>query len=137
MGTRFLIDSNAVVDLLDGKLPPASAAWLQAIVQAGNHVLSVINRIEILSPQLLPAERQQFEDFLRATLVVDLPEAVVLETIRIRQLHKRKLPDAVIAATALVFGLPLITRNVADFKAISGLTVIDPHDPINLPSLAE
>jgi predicted nucleic acid-binding protein len=36
------------------------------------------------------------------------------------------LPDAIIAATALVYDLTLISRNVIDFKGIQGLKVIDP-----------
>jgi predicted nucleic acid-binding protein len=43
------------------------------------------------------------------------------------------LPDAIIAATTLVHGLPLITRNVADFQGIVGLVVINPHDVAQLP----
>jgi len=38
-----------------------------------------------------------------------------------------KLPDAVIAATALQNGLVLVSRNVKDFKYIQGLEVIDPY----------
>jgi predicted nucleic acid-binding protein len=38
-----------------------------------------------------------------------------------------KLPDAIIAATALVYDLTLISRNAADFKNIQGLKAVDPH----------
>jgi len=44
-----------------------------------------------------------------------------------------KLPDAIIAATALVHNLPLLTRNVADFQAITTLVVLNPHDSAQLP----
>jgi toxin FitB len=37
-----------------------------------------------------------------------------------------KLGDAIIAATALEHGVPLVTRNVDDFKHIPGLQVINP-----------
>ncbi|AYQ34414.1 PIN domain-containing protein [Runella sp. SP2] len=53
--------------------------------------------------------------------------SVVEASIEIRKRHKTKLPDAIIAATALVYGLVLISRNVSDFKSIDGLQVIDPH----------
>jgi predicted nucleic acid-binding protein len=39
-----------------------------------------------------------------------------------------KLPDAIIAATALVYDLTLITRNTSDFKNMEGLKVINPFD---------
>ena len=39
-----------------------------------------------------------------------------------------KLPDAIIAATAINHNLILITRNVADFKKITRLKVLNPYD---------
>jgi predicted nucleic acid-binding protein len=48
-------------------------------------------------------------------------------SILIRKKHKTKLPDAIIAATALVYDLTLITRNTSDFKCIAELKTIDPH----------
>jgi len=41
--------------------------------------------------------------------------------------YKIKLPDAIIAATAIVYDLILVTRNISDFKNIDGLHVVDPH----------
>jgi len=38
-----------------------------------------------------------------------------------------KLGDAIIAATAIVHGLTLLTRNTEDFNHLQGLTIIDPH----------
>jgi predicted nucleic acid-binding protein len=65
---------------------------------------------------------------LTRTRVLD--ENVVKQTIAIRKTHKIKLPDAVIAATALVYGLSLISRNEADFKKIPHLSRIDLHKMI-------
>ena len=41
--------------------------------------------------------------------------------------HKIKLPDAIIAATAIVYGLTLITRNTADFNDLKNLELLNPH----------
>ena len=67
--------------------------------------------------------------------VIGLDELIIQQTMRLRQQHRLKLPDAVIAATALVRGLTLITRNVSDFKAIPGLAVLNPHEADQLPLL--
>ncbi len=45
-----------------------------------------------------------------------------------RQYHKMKTPDAINAATALIHGLTLISRNVSDFKQISQLQVFNPFE---------
>ena len=76
---------------------------------------------------------QLLEDFIAATTILPLDEPVVQQTILLRQQHRIKLPDAIIAATALVHGLPLLTRNGADFQRVAGLVVLDPHDPTQLP----
>jgi len=39
-----------------------------------------------------------------------------------------KLPDAIIAATAILYSLTLITRNTADFKDIIGLKIVNPFE---------
>ncbi|MEK7257684.1 MAG: PIN domain-containing protein [Bacteroidota bacterium] len=46
-----------------------------------------------------------------------------------RQFKSIKLPDAIIAATALTHQLTLLTRNVSDFSKIPGLTVVNPFIP--------
>jgi predicted nucleic acid-binding protein len=53
-------------------------------------------------------------------------DPVIHEAVRLRQTRKMGLADALIAATALVHELPLVTRNTRDFSWIDGLTVVDP-----------
>ncbi|WP_425571141.1 PIN domain-containing protein [Olivibacter ginsenosidimutans] len=48
------------------------------------------------------------------------------ETIKIRRRYSIKLPDAIIAATAISHKLTLITRNTKDFSAIKGLKSVNP-----------
>ena len=135
MGTRFLIDTNAAIEFVGHTLPPDGIAWLQQVFIARNYALSVINRIELLSRPSPPSVDRVLRQLIGAATVFPLDEPVILETIRIRQQYRRKLPDAIIAATALVHGCEIVTRNVADFRAITGLTVLDPYDPANLPQL--
>lgn len=53
---------------------------------------------------------------------------MVWEAVRLRQLRKLTLGDALIAATALVHDRTLVTRNVQDFNWIPGLNVLNPMD---------
>ena len=59
--------------------------------------------------------------------VLSLTETVVQKTIELRKSYHIKLPDAIIAATALVYKLTIITRNTADFDKVSGLGCVDAH----------
>ena len=74
-------------------------------------------------------------DFIAEAEQMPLDEVIIQQTIRLRQQHRIKLPDAIIAATALVHGLPLLTRNVSDFRAIAGLAILNPHDPAAISTL--
>jgi len=50
-----------------------------------------------------------------------------VKAVDIRKTFKTKLPDAIIAATAIVNNLSLITRNTKDFEKIQELEVVDPY----------
>jgi predicted nucleic acid-binding protein len=58
---------------------------------------------------------------------MNINEEIIDQTIELRKVYKTKLPDAIIAATALVHGMTLISRNASDFKNISGLKLVDAH----------
>jgi len=62
------------------------------------------------------------------SIVFELTKEVADICIDLRKKYKTKLPDAIIAATALVSKATLITRNTSDFKNIRGLNVLDPHN---------
>lgn len=125
MGTlRILADSNCIIDYTDSILPVNAIR----ILTSARVEMSVINRMELLSkPSMSPAREQLLLQIVGTSLVHPLDEAVVLKTIAIRRQKRIKLPDAIIAATALVHGLPLYTNNTRDFRGIPELRVVDPR----------
>jgi len=64
--------------------------------------------------------------FIEEAMIFELEKAIKIKTAEIRKVHKIKLPDAIIAATALIYNLTLITRNAKDFKNIDGLKIVNP-----------
>jgi len=91
--------------------------------------ISVITHIELLSNKNIPPDEwKKIIDFIQIAAIYELTKEVVEKTIALRQNYKIKIPDAIIAATSLVHNQKLITRNISDFKNITGLTIIDPYN---------
>lgn len=121
-----LLDTNVLIDALDPALPDAVRLRIEdAVADCARY--SVVTRIELLGWRSHTEDSRHATEGLLAQLVeVHLSSPVVGETIRIRSSVSIKLPDAIIAASALVAGLPLMTRNVEDFRHVEGLALIDP-----------
>jgi len=121
------METNAVIEFLSGTLPESGNKWMQLIIENSHHYLSVINQIELLGYNGTSLEMQPLEDFVQYSSVLPLSEEVAQMTIQLRKTRKIKLPDAIVAATAIVFDLTLVTRNIADFEKIEGPTCRNPH----------
>ena len=100
--------------------------FMNTVIDAVPNV-SVFTKIELLGFDAPDEHYNTLINFINDATVLDLTENVVAISIEIRKKHKTKLPDAIIAATALVYDLVLISRNTSDFTNIDGLQVIDPH----------
>lgn len=125
MGTQYLSDTNTVIEFLSGAFSKEKSAWLQQLIDDNRNNLSVINQIELLGFNAEPEELKIIEDFLAENKVLPLSTDVVKKTVELRRSFRIKLPDAIIAATASVHNLVLLTRNTADFKSIPGIAVLN------------
>lgn len=126
MGQRFLIDTNVIIDYTSNLIPGNGTAFVENIFNTAFNT-SVVVKIEVLGYNDAPAKMQLLEEFIASATIFPLDDAVTQKTIELRRIKKIKLGDAVIAATALVYSLVIITRNTADFNNIAGLTCINPH----------
>lgn len=124
---RYLIDTNAVIDYLGNRLPPSGMAFMNQVID-NVPAISIITKIELLSFNAAAEHYQILLDFVNESQVFDLSEEIVTSCIDIRKAFKTKLPDAIIAATAIENKLELITRNGADFKNIQTVLVINPYE---------
>jgi len=122
---NYLIDTNVVCDYVTGTLPEKSRMCVSLIVEAGAYV-SVITKIEALSwktPNLDYLEKT--DNFLRVSEILDLTPDIVAKTIELRRARRIKTPDAIIAATAMVHGLTLVSSD-GGFCGIPHLKLLDP-----------
>ncbi len=125
MEQGFLMDSNVVIDYFGNNLTGNAVSFIDNLPA----VISVITRIEILGwYNATPEQLSKLQNFVQQSLVYALTETIIQKNILLRQAHRIKLPDAIVAATALTKNKTLVTRNVNDFKNIPGLDLLNPWD---------
>lgn len=118
----MLLDTNIIIYAAQPQYP-----HLLEMVEDPNSAVSLVSYVESLGfPQISSTERNALEGFFAAMDVLPVTDLVAREAVRLRQQRKMGLGDSLIAATALIHGRVLVTRNVADFQWISGLNLLNP-----------
>ena len=119
-----VLDSNIIIYAVK----PGEVVARDFLIEQ-DYCVSAISLIEVLGYQnISPEDDRDIRRILRGGEIIWLSENIVNESIRLRRLKRMSLPDAAIAATALCCGCELATRNVADFKNIDELRLINPFD---------
>jgi predicted nucleic acid-binding protein len=125
MGQGYLLDSNVIIGYLAERIPYPGMEAISAIVDQTPHI-SVISQIEVLRYNDTPENETILNDFITSSVIHSLSPAIVKSTIELCKHSKIKLPDAIIAATALTEKYILVTRNSDDFKHITNLELLNP-----------
>ena len=135
----FLLDTNVISELRKaraGKADPYVVAWAQTI-PASSLFLSVIVVQELEIGTLLTERRDPAQGaILRMWLnehvlpsfadrILPVNTAVARRSAALYVPNPQPFRDALIAATALVHGMTVVTRNLADFKA-TGVAMLNP-----------
>jgi tRNA(fMet)-specific endonuclease VapC len=122
-GKRYLLDTNAIVALLQGS--PTLVALLQNAEWVG---ISVISQIEFLAfSGLSESDSDLFKKFLKRVEVIDLAGSnnlLIEEIIQIRLQYRVKLPDAIIVSTALQVEASLVTAD-RELTKVKSLTIVN------------
>ena len=128
---EYLLDSNVIIAYLAGQLPAHSMEALSAIINQTPRI-SVISQIEVLRFNDTPENEAVLNDFINASIIYPLNSSVIQRTIELCKQSRVKLPDAIIAATALTEDLTLVTRNIDDFRNIHDLSLLNPWESFSL-----
>ncbi|WP_038250316.1 type II toxin-antitoxin system VapC family toxin [Xenorhabdus bovienii] len=138
----YVLDTNVMSELRKiraGKADPNMAKWAESVDAADLFVSAItimelelgillIERKDTTQGAMLRAwlEQHVLPEFSERTLPVDT--AVAQRCARLHVPDKCSERDALIAATALVHGMTVVTRNVADFQP-TGVTILNPWEP--------
>jgi predicted nucleic acid-binding protein len=125
MEQGYFLDSNVIIGYLAGKIPSSGMEIVSKIISNRPNI-SVISQIEVLRFNDTPENEAVLGEFINMSKVYPLSNNVVERTIKLCKQVKIKLPDAIIAATALIEGLTLVTRNINDFNKIPDLILLNP-----------
>jgi len=119
----MLLDSNIIVYATH---PDQDS--LRRFIAENTSSVSIISYVEVLGyHRLTDVERDLIRGFFASIDLLPLTNDVAEEAIRLRQRRRMSLGDALIAATALVNSLTLVTHNTDDFRWIPELNL---HDPV-------
>jgi len=110
-----VLDTNVLILLATGKLatqlPPQT------------YLVSVISKIEMLAfPRITAQEERALLDLIQDLTIVGLDDDVVAQAIQLKRATSLRLPDAIIAATAIVAQAELMTMDKG-FLNVPGLRV--------------
>lgn len=120
---KYLYDTNIFIYYLADDIT-VNSWFTEEFLNLHEILVSPIIRIELLSfTGLSKEEEQSIEDLLSQFNTVPLLREIENQTIQIKRQYKIKLPDAIIAATAINQDAFLVTRNISDFKGITGLKI--------------
>ena len=131
----YLVDTNVVSEARRGS--PQATGWLRGVASTSIY-LSALTLGEIMRGIALkhksdPITASHLGEWLRrlrqdhAERILPVTDQISVEWGRISAIRPRGDIDGLIAATAIVHDLVLVTRNVADF-ADTGVTIINPWD---------
>jgi len=106
---KLLLDTNVIVDFLKKDLSPFD---LPSLLSQHECFTSVIVKLELLKyPDITPNEENAVNEFLQLVPIIPLSRPIEDETIALSRSARLKLPDAIIGATAIVYGAEVVTRD--------------------------
>lgn len=105
-GDRILIDTNTAIYLLNGD------QTLARLLDQKSIYISFVSELELLGFSGISEENEALIlEMIDSCVVIDINNSIKREVIQLRRKYSIKLPDSIIAATAIYFDLPLLTAD--------------------------
>lgn len=120
MGTGYLIDTSGYSRYLDDMLSVENSDFMDSVLEDAPAMCFVV-KIELRSFQGDKNKENTIADLVNNCVIMELSDEIIEKTIELRRKAKIKLPDAIIAATAIVHNLTLLSTNDSDFRKVPKL----------------
>ena len=118
----MLLDSNIIIYAIKPEF-----VNLRNLVEKNKSMVSAISYVEVLGyHKLTPEDREDFEEFFNIVPILNISQTILEQAVALKQQRKMSLGDSIIAATAIVHKLTLVTANVKDFEWIEDITILNP-----------
>ena len=120
----MLLDSNIIIYAIQPQ-----NAHLRQLIADHSPAVSALSYVEVLGyHRLVEADRCDLEQLFRIAQVLPISQPVLEQAVALRQIRKMSLGDSIIAGTALVYNLMLVTRNTNDFQWIGQIRLLNPFE---------
>jgi predicted nucleic acid-binding protein len=117
-GNSLFVDTNILLYLLSGD------ATIAELLNEKHIYVSFVTELELLGYSNLSAmDLKAIQEIFQEVTIIDINAEIKKEVIALRKQYKLKLPDAIIAATAEVNHLPLLTAD-KQFSQVSELNLL-------------
>jgi predicted nucleic acid-binding protein len=117
----MLLDSNIIIYAAQ-----AENEFLREFIAENSPFVSALSYLEVLGYHRINDEdKTYFEEFFNASQILPVSQAVIEKGVKLKQIKKMSLGDAMIAATGLVYDLTVVTRNIDDFRWITNLKLLN------------
>lgn len=120
----MLLDSNIIIYAIQPE-----NTQLRQFIATHTPVVSALSYVEVLGyHRLTEADRIDLEEFFRIAPMLPITQPILEKAVALRQIRRMSLGDSMIAATALVHDLTLVTRNTGDFQWIQQIQLLNPFE---------
>jgi predicted nucleic acid-binding protein len=118
----MLLDSNAIIYAVKPQF-----VQLRELIATHSSAVSAISYLEVLGyHRLTAADLQDFKAFFALLSMIPITQAVIEQATHLRQQRKMSVGDSIIAATAILHKLTLVTANTNDFQWIPDIQLLNP-----------
>lgn len=123
----ILIDTNIFVDFLRGYKP--AIEFFESIIGEENVIFSAITESELVCGKECGdyLKKEKLLHFLYSWNKIPVTNQIAVLAGDISREYGLLIPDAIIAATAIVYKAELLTKNTKDFKSVDNLSIREPY----------